>query len=80
MKVKKILALVMGALLAVMAAGCGADESSGAAASSGKAASSTASSSEKSQASGKKALVVYYSDTGRNRSRKTSRRTRMPTS
>ena len=44
MKVKKILALVMGALLAVMVAGCGADESSGAAASSGKAASSTASS------------------------------------
>ena len=65
MEVKKILALVMGALLAVMAAGCGADESSGAAASSGKAASSTASSSEKPQASGKKALVVYYSDTGR---------------
>ena len=65
MKVKKILALVMGALLAVMVAGCGADESSGAAASSGKAASSTASSSEKPQASGKKALVVYYSDTGR---------------
>ena len=65
MKVKKILVLVMGALLAVMAAGCGADESSGAAASSGKEASSTASSSEKPQASGKKALVVYYSDTGR---------------
>ncbi|WP_416196260.1 flavodoxin [Selenomonas sp.] len=65
MKVKKILALVMGALLAVMVAGCGDDESSGAAASSGKAASSTASSSEKPQASGKKALVVYYSDTGR---------------
>ena len=38
MKVKKILALVMSALLAVMVAGCGADESSGAAASSGKAA------------------------------------------
>ena len=73
---KRLAAMTLaGAMTVGMMAGCGGSSGgeapagsaagSGAAASSGKAASSTASSSEKPQASGKKALVVYYSDTGR---------------
>lgn len=65
MKLKRIMMFVMGAILAVALTGCGASDSAGASGASSEKAVASESASSGAQASGKKALVVYYTNTGR---------------
>lgn len=68
MRMKKILMLMFGVLMAIAMTGCGASDSAGSASSSSKTVTvgeNSSSSSAAQAASGKKALVVYYSATGR---------------
>lgn len=69
MKIKKILTLVLGVIMAMALIGCGSSDSAGASGSSSQKVvvgeNTSSSSGDAQQASGKKALVVYYSNTGR---------------
>lgn len=69
MRIKKILMLVMGVIMAVALTGCGSSDSAGASGSSSQKVvvgeNTSSSSGDAQQASGKKALVVYYTNTGR---------------